>query len=82
MWTWHVANPIAAHGYGHRTFKFPTTMGRRTTAPFDPDARYYIKDFAMAAGTDSGGNGIADLPYGYGDAGSAPNPPRNLGIRH
>jgi len=47
-------------GYGHNAFRLITTMARYGSSYYN--TRFYIKDFSMAAGTDSGGNGMNDLP--------------------
>ena len=55
-----------ANTQGHRAMRFPTTMSnwyqeiaQQTT---HGDWWIYIDDFAMARGTNAGGNGAADLP--------------------
>lgn len=58
--------PDVSLGYGHKMVRMPSTFGN--VSGVNGDVRFYLKDFAIAAGTDSGGNGESDLPYGYGDA--------------
>jgi len=50
--------------YGHRSISWPTTLVQ--TDASGGNMRFYISDFAMAAGVNSGGNGIDDLPV-YND---------------
>ena len=56
--TW---NPDHTLGYGHKMIRIPTVMGK--TDGSGGNMRYYLKDFAISRGTDSGGNGVNDLPY-------------------
>ncbi len=67
------------HGYGHRIMVVPSTVGPANGS--GRNTRFYLKDFAMAAGIDSGGPGQTALPS-YTDGGPNPPPaaPANLSV--
>jgi hypothetical protein len=46
--------------YGHRSISWPTTLSQANAS--GGNVRFYMSDFAMSAGTNSGGNGAGDLP--------------------
>jgi hypothetical protein len=50
--------------YGHRSISWPTTLAN--TSANTGNMRFYMSDFAMSAGPNSGGNGRDDLPV-YND---------------